>query len=52
MDSSRVNHSIEPTTSQEIPLMPLKMEITSIEDIDDDSTQRKESRENEKGDSS
>ena len=32
--------------------MPMKMEITSIEDIDHDSTQGKESRESEKGDSS
>ena len=52
MDSSRVSHSIEPITSQEIPLMPMNMEITSIEDIDIDSTRRKKSSEMEKRDSS
>ena len=50
MDPSRIQQSIEPTTSRGIPLVPLKMEITSIEDVDDDSTQGKESSEEEKGD--
>ena len=38
MDLSRISHFIEPTTSQEISLMPMKMEITSVGDIDIDST--------------
>ena len=37
MDSSRVSQSMEITTSQEIPLMPVRMEITSVEDVDLDS---------------
>ena len=50
MDSSRISQSLVPSTSKEIPLMPFKMEITSIEDVDNDSTRGKESSENEKRD--
>ena len=51
MDSSRVSYSIEPTTSQEIPLMLVRMEITSVEDVDLDSMRGKELSEVEKDES-
>ena len=48
MDPSRTSQSIVQTTSQEIPLMPMRMEITSIEDIGNSSIQGEESSEVER----
>ena len=38
IDSFRIRQSLAPSTLEEIPLMPMKMMITSIEDVDNDST--------------
>ena len=48
MDSSKISQSLVPSTSQEILVMPMKMEITSIENVDNNSTQGEESRDDEK----
>ena len=52
IDSSRISHSIELATSQEIPLMPMRMEITFVEDVDVDSLQGKELSEVKRGETS
>ena len=44
MDSSRISTTATEVSSSQIPLMPMKMEITSIEDLSSSSSSEKDSR--------